>query len=378
MKDQKAGASATRPAGTFLKVGFVAIFAVLVGVLAFRLLFDAEEAGVGSRPKHVPVQLTAQQETNLPLWGQKIARLMSEDLGEELSQMHDYGAIAELTLEGTDGKEVHRTLDRMMKSAVTHKAGGFLAGTVGHPAHFLRVCTRAGFPAVTLRVRYGDQQFSYVDVLVQPAGDEFKIVDIYDYLKGARRTEDFRYAMVPVLVTQDSQGISTWLKNWNMQKSDAEYLMSLFKARIKGVDDDILMACDGAPEHMRSNKIVIFTRCQALQRLTLVNPRYERLYFEALKNLPPMPGTPHVLELLLIPKLLAAADYQTADDAMEKVMSVIGEDAQLMCMRAEIKWHLMDTEAAKALLRRAQELEPGLPLLQEMKQQLQFSRKSEC
>ncbi|OYW75149.1 MAG: hypothetical protein B7Z37_14710 [Verrucomicrobia bacterium 12-59-8] len=292
--------------------------------------------------------------------------------------MHDYDAIAGLVLEGIDGKEVRRKLDRTIRSAVTHNAGGFLAQACGYPAHFLRVCTRAGFPAVTLRVHFEDQLYSYWDVLLQPDGDQFKIADIYNYFNGGCRTEDFRCTMAPVLIAQNLKGISTWLENWNLKQSDAEYLTSLLKAKSKGVDEDILTVCDQAPEHLRSNRLVYFIRGQALRKLKMANPRYEQLYFESLQNPPPMPGTPHALELLLIPKLLAASDYQTADDAMEKVMAVIGDDAYLICMRAEIKNNLGNPAAAKELLRMAHKLEPDLPLLKELMQELQLKLKNEC
>jgi predicted Zn-dependent protease len=123
---------------------------------------------------------------------------------------------------------------------------------------------------------------------------------------------------------------------------------------------------------MRDNRLVFFSRTQALQRLSLSNPRYERLYFESLQNPPAMPDTPQVLELLLVPKLLAASDYPAADAAMEKVMAVIGDDAQLLCMRAEIKFQRKEMVAAKALLQKAAELEPDLPLLEELKRELKF------
>jgi predicted Zn-dependent protease len=184
--------------------------------------------------------------------------------------------------------------------------------------------------------------------------------------------------MAPLLIAQKSKGISTWLENWNVKQSDAEYLASLLEAKSDGIEEDILTVCDQAPEHLRGNRLVYFARSQALQKLKIVNPRYEQLYFDALQKPPPMLGAPHVLELLLIPKLLAASDYQTADDVMEKIMSVIGDDAYLMCIRAEIKNKLGDPAAAKELLRQAHNLEPELPLLQELKRELQFKVKNEC
>ena len=378
MSDQKTGVPASRTVGIFFRAGVLVFMAVLTGVLVCRLFFEDEERDATPQWKHEAIQLTQKQEANLPVWGRKIARMISEDLGEELSQMHDYDAIAGLVLEGIDGNEVRRTLDRTIRSAVTHDAGGFLAQACGHPAHFLRVCTRAGFPAVTLRVHYENQLFGYLDVLLQPAGDQFKIADIYSYFSGACRTEDFRCTMAPVLIAQKSKGISTWLESWNLKKSDAEYLTSLLNAKRDGIEEDILTVCDQAPEHLRGNRLVYFARSQALQKLKIANPRYEPLYFEALQNPPPMAGAPHVLELLLIPKLLAASDFQTADDAMAKVMAVIGDDAYLMCMRAEIKNNLGDPAAAKDLLRQAHNLEPDLPVLQELKQDLQFKLKNEC
>jgi hypothetical protein len=346
--------------------------------LAYRLFFEDDGEDATSIRKHEAIQLTAQQQASLPAWGRKMARMLSEDLGEDLSRMHDYDAIAERALEGIDGKEVRRTLDRTMRSAVTLNAGGFLSQACGHPAHFLRVCTRAGFPAVTLRVHYENTFFAYLDVLLLPSADQFKIVDIYSYFSGACRSEDFRCTMAPLLIAEKSEGISTWLENWNLKKTDAEYLAALLRARREGIEEDILTVCDQAPEHLRGNRLVYFARSQALQKLKIANPRYEPLYFEALQHPPPMPGTPHVLELLLIPKLLAASDYQTADDAMEKVMAVIGDDAYLMCMRAEIKSNLGDPAAAKELLRQAHDLEPDLPLLRELKQEIQFKLKNEC
>jgi hypothetical protein len=378
MSDNKKDAPAKRPLSHMLKLAGLAVLAVLAGILAFRVFLDAGDTEPPAKRQNEPILLTALQEKALPAWGNKMARLLSDGLGEDLSQMHDYEAIAEITLEGTDGEEVRRDLNRLIRSAVTRKAGGFLASATGYPARFLRVCTRAGFPAVTLRVHYGNQLVSYLDVLLQPADDNFKIVDVYDYLTGARRTENFRCTMAPFLIAKDSQIISKWLENWKMQKSDAEYIISLFKARLRGLDEDALTVCDQAPEHMRNNRLVFFTRCQALQHLTLSNARYERLYFEALQSPPSMPDTQHVLELLLIPKLMAEADYQTADDAMEKVMTVIGDDAYLMCRRAEIKFQLEDIAAAKALLKQAQRLEPTLPLLQELKQKRRFSNKNGC
>ncbi len=378
MSDQKTGVPASRTAGIFFRAGALVFLAVLSGVLVYRLFFEDDEKDPTPLWKHEAIHLTQQQEANLPDWGRKIARMISEDLGEDLSQMHDYDAVAGLVLEGIDGKEVRRKLDRSIRSAVTHNAGGFLAQACGYPAHFLRVCTRAGFPAVTLRVHFEDQLFGYLDVLLLPAGDQFKIADLYSYFTGDCRTENFRCTMAPLLIAQKSKGISTWLENWNLKKSDAEYLASLLNARSEGIEEDILTVCDQAPEHLRGNRLVYFARSQALQKLTLTNPRYDQLYFEALRNPPPMPGTPHVLELLLIPKLLAASDYQTADDAMEKVMSVIGDDAYLMCMRAEIKNNLGDPAAAKELLRQAHKLEPELPLLKDLKQELQLKLKNEC
>ena len=358
--------------------GILLLLAVLTGVLVYRLFFEDDYPAPAIKPRPQAVQLTQQQQASLPGWGRKIASLSSEDKGAELSQMHDRDAIAGLVLDGIDGKEVRRTLNEAIRFAVSYKAGGFLAPICGHPVHFLRVCTRAGFPAITLRVDYENQFIGYMDVLLQTAGDQFKIIDVYSYLSGEFRTEDFRCNMVPVFIARGSEVISKWLDNWNLKKADAEYLLRLIKARRTDEQEDILAVCDQAPEHLRRNRLVFFTRIRALQRLALINPRYERLSFEALQNPPPMPDTPHVLELLLVPKLMAASDYQTADDAMEKVMAVIGDDAHLMCLRAEIKFNLMDMEAAKDLLRKAAELEPDLPLLQEMKRELKFPQKREC
>lgn len=371
MSDQKSARAASQTAGLLFLV-------LLAGVWGFRQYYAGDKKEPLAIRKREDILLTPQQEAALPAWGRKIARMLSENQGEEISRLHDCDAIVALTVEGIDDRETRRLLERVTKSAVTAKAGGFLAKETGQSAHFLRVCTRAGFPAVTLRMNYGSGSFAYMDVLLQPAGDQFRLVDLYDYLKGTRRTEDVLYAMVPLLIAQKSHPDSEWLEKWGLKKSDAEYLISLLKAKIKGQDEDVLTVCDQAPEHMRSNRLVFFSRYQALQRLAIVNPRYERLYFESLQNPPAILDTPHVLELLLVPKLMAASDYPIADAAVEKVMTVIGEDAQLICLRAEIKFHLMDMDAAKALLRRANELEPDLPLLQELKHELRFPQKSEC
>lgn len=363
--------------GASLIIGVVLLFA-LAGVLVYRLFYEDDYPAPPIRPRPKAVQLTQQQEASLSEWGRKIASLASEDLGQELSPMHDRDAIAALVLDGIDGKEVRQTLDEAIRFAVSYKAGGFLAQACGHPVHFLRVCTRAGFPAVTLRVDYENGLIGYMDVLLQPAGRQFKIIDVYNYLSGECRTEDFRCNMVAFFVARHSEIISKWLDSWNLKKEDAEYLLLLIKARRKGDEEEILAVCDQAPGHLRNNRLVFFTRTQVLQRLSISNPRYERLSFEAMQNPPRMPENPHVLELMLIPKLLASFDYQTADDAVGKVMAVIGDDAYLMCLRAEIKFNLMDMEAARALLRRAAELEPDLPLLEEKKRELKFPQKSEC
>ncbi len=357
-----------------VRAGLLLLLVVLTGVLVFRIWAGKAEPKkeAATAPVDRAVHLTPQQEAYLPIWGREIARMLSENQGEEISRLHDYDAIVALTVEGIDDWEMRRQLDRATKFAVTAKAGGFLAKETGQSARFLRVCTRAGFPAVTLRMSYGIQQFAYMDVLLQPAGEQFRIVDLYDYVKGTRRTEDVSYAMVPLLISQKPQHESKWLEKWNLKKSDADYLVSLLKAKIKGMDEDVLTVCDQAPESMRDNRLVFFSRTQALQRLSLSNPRYERLYFESLQNPPAMPDTPQVLELLLVPKLLAASDYPAADAAMEKVMAVIGDDAQLLCMRAEIKFQRKEMVAAKALLQKAAELEPDLPLLEELKRELKF------
>lgn len=377
MSELRLGTPTNKTARAFVIVAVV-ILSALAGVLVYRLFYEDDYPAPAVKPRPKAVQLTPQQEAILPEWGRQIARLSSEDKWQELSQMHDRDAIAALVLDGIDGKEVRRTLDEAIRFAVSYKTGGFLAPACGHPVHFLRVCTRAGFPAVTLRIDYENPFIGYMDVLLQPAGEQFKIIDVYSYLSGECRTEDFRCNMVPVFIARNLEGISNWLDNWNLRKSDAEYLLTLIKARRKEEEEEILAVCDQAPDHLRRNRLVFFTRIKALQRLSLNNPRYERLSFEALLNPPPMPNTPHVLELLLVPKLLAAADYQTADDAMEKVMAVIGDDAHLMCMRAEIKFKLGELEAARALLRRAAELEPDLSLLREMKRELKFPQKNEC
>lgn len=371
MSHQTSGRTHSRSAGILARAATLLILVVLTVVLVIRLLQKHPEGGEPRlEAKTVVIHLTKMQEAALPAWGRKIAEMLSTDQGEELSQLHDYEAITALTVEGIDGQDERRLVERAMRNAVTAKAGGFLAKEVGQSAHFLRVCTRAGFPAATVRMTYGSRQFAYMDVLLRPVGDQFRIVDLYDYLKGTRRTEEVRYAMAPMMIAQQSQPSSAWLQKMNLNKSDADYLVLLMKARIRGTDEDVLTACDQAPEHMRDNRLVFFPRTQVLQRLSITNPRYEQLYFESLQNPPPMPDTPHVLDLLLVPKLIDASDYPKADAAMEKVMSVIGEDAQLMCMRAEIKVELKDMDAAKALLQRAAELEPELPLLHEVKKGL--------
>ncbi|MCX6847529.1 MAG: hypothetical protein NTY98_01275 [Verrucomicrobia bacterium] len=354
------------------KAGLLLLLVVLTGALVYLILAGKAEPKkeVSTAPVDRAVHLTPHHEAYLPIWGREIARMISENRGEEISRLHDYDAIVALTVEGIDDWEMRRLVERATKSAVTAKAGGFLANETGQSAHFLRVCTRAGFPAVTLRMNYGIQQFAYMDVLLQPAGEHFRIVDLYDYVKGTRRTEDVRYAMVPLLISQKPQSDSKWLEKWNLGKSEAEYLVSLLKAKIKGMDEDVLTVCDQAPESMQNNRQVFFSRTQALQRLSLSNPRYEQLYFESLQNPPAMPDTPHVLELLLVPKLLAASDYPGADAAVQKVMAVIGDDAQLLGMLAEIKLKCNELVAAKALLQKAAELEPDLPLLEELKREL--------
>lgn len=361
-------------AGIMARAGLLLLLVVLTGVLVCRILAGKAEPKkeTSTAPVDRAVHLTPQQEAYLPICGREIARMISENQGEEISRLHDYDAIVALAVEGIDDWEMRRLLERATKFAVTAKAGGFLAKETGQSARLLRVCTRAGFPAVTLRMNYGIQQFAYMDVLLQPAGEQFRIVDLYDYVKGTCRTEDVRYAMVPLLISQKPQHESKWLEKWNLKKSDADYLVSLLKAKIKGMDEDLLTVCDQAPASMRDNRLVFFSRTQALQRLSLSNPRYERLYFESLQNPPAMPDTPHVLELLLVPKLLAASDYPAADAALEKVMAVIGDDAQLLCMRAEIKFQRKEMVAAKALLQKAAELEPDLPLLEELNRELKF------
>lgn len=358
------------------KAGLLLLLVVLTGVLVCLILAGKAKTKTeaATAPFDREVHLTPQQEAYLPIWGREIAHMISDNQGEEISRLHDYDAIVALTVEGIEDWEMRRMVERATKSAVTAKAGGFLAKETGQSARFLRVCRRAGFPAVTLRMNYGIQQFAYMDVLLQPGGEQFRIVDLYDYVKGTRRTEDVRYAMIPLLILQKPQSDPKWLEKWNLEKSDAEYLVTLLKSKIKGMDEDVLTVCDQAPESMRNNRLVFFSRTQSLQRLSLSNPRYERLYFESLQNPPAMPDTPHVLELLLVPKLLAASDYPAADAALQKVMAVIGDDAQLMCMRAEIQLQRKEMVAAKALLQKAAELEPDLPLLDELKHELNSPR----
>ena len=314
----------------------------------------AVAAAAAARPKLPP--LTAAQKASATKFGRLLVVAINSRSEASLEEMTDLETFADRTLAGLYGPESSfRT--GYLKGLKKNK-GGLMAQMLGTRPKLLRVTERDGYPALTVRLTTDRGGVNYVDFLIRPAGESFKVVDIFTYLYGMMGSEDSRQAIV--LLQNQNPGLAALVLGLKTaSKADGEALLS-FMTNLKKHDYKTdVKAYEALPPALRRSRTAYIAYLTTLQHL-IDQPDYDKAYQTALESATDILGPDSATDLLLFDLNLMKKNYKAAQQGIARVLLKVGDDAKLYQMEGVAAIRAHDLEAAERCLAAGEKLEPDL------------------
>lgn len=341
-----------------VSIGVMAVFvAPSLGALndSAKAELERRQARAKREAAPQPKPLSARERRALRGFGREVEEALNAGDTARLAHCEDADALADRVFDGLPEAVPARARHR----AAFQEKGGWLEalGIAGLKAKFLREREREGLPAVLLRLQKEDEQVAYVDLMVRPAGNGFRVVDVYTYLNGSTVSREER--KLRALEMSHGEDLSQLGEIFELPGIDATALVRLeiLQAAINRKQwQDVLRICDRLPLAVQKQKPFFLPRLCALRELGQeggeeIGPQY----VAALRVAPAILGKDSTSDLQLKDELLALKDCQGADECLQRVDAVVGGDPYLKVLRAECRLWLGDDTGALALADQAQE-----------------------
>ena len=299
--------------------------------------------------------LTAEQKARARQFGILLVNALNSKSASSVKDMTDLTAAADRVLTGFTVSPKSR--QEFIKDLKENQAG-IMSRFLGSHARVLRLTERAGQPALTLRLSPGRGSVSYADVLLRADGDTFKVVDIFDYHIGSLTSAEVRQAMV-LMQSKDKGAMGRLLgldKVGEQEVAMVEGIVDkLHKRDFKGV----LTTYDAMPQALRKTRTAFVPYLTALENLQLEGGHAEA-YAAALESAGEILGKNSTTDLMLFELHILHEEYSAAQQCMDRVRLVIGEDAKLYQLQGMAAIRAGDLATAEHCLVAAEKLEPEL------------------
>lgn len=351
----------------------IALVAIAAAIAVPAYTMARKKALEAKHPLPVVAPLTEAGKERAMQFARKVSTALNEGDKGTISAFMDFDVITERSFAGMD---VAPGTKEEFKQSFGQKSGGLLAQVLeARPkARPLRVHTRDGYPAATLRLRMPGGGVSYVDLLLLPDGDSFKILDLFTYTFANYSTEEARHAMMMVQ-SLGSDTLSRWLGVKLKDRKTAEQLVSLSRLAAEKNSKALLRVHEQLPPELQRQRSVFILKVQALMALQGgAEPQYEAPYLEALESARGILGEGSAIDLLLLDLYFLKKDYAAAQNCARNGLKAVGPDAYLYLLQGFSAVRAKDLEGAAACLKSAEEIEPEMNDLVDLRLQLRAVR----
>ncbi|MBL9144001.1 MAG: hypothetical protein JNM99_10000 [Verrucomicrobiaceae bacterium] len=351
----------------------VAALLLIVGVLAALAIpafLNVQERARKIKVAQVeaakpPPPLDDSQQQRAIKFAEQLASDVAAEKLEAMSACVDYEAMTERVFAGGSFPSDAR---QGFISGMKEKKGGLLAQLAGSTMKMLRFHQRDGFPALTMRVLPTGGGVNYIDLLVKPHGDTFKVVDMFGYLFGSYSSTDARQAMV-LMLEQDASLLSKALGIKGGDRQSMDLLLNMFRQMGNGDLRSVQNTYEKLPDAVKKSRPAFVANLQALQSLQN-EPVYSEIYAHVLEIAPAVLGKDSATDLLLVDLYSIRKDFTGVQNCIQNVLKAVGEDAYLYNLSGMAAIQAGDFKSAAKSLAAAKKIEPNLVSLVDLELQV--------
>lgn len=347
-----------------LLAGIGLFLAVVLGLFVPAIVRAREKAArmraesVPETPAAAPAPLsTAQEEQAMAFAHELASRAGDDDLGW-ISRHLDIDAYVRRCIETLPRQTLFRT--QLYKDLRT-TPGGFFASLACTGLHPKRFHYREGHPAVVVRFE-PDEGVGFVDLILRPEKDSFRIIDVFSYANGRTLSADMRETL-SLLLGPDPETLRRLLGVTKLDKADADQLASFMNSLGEEDWTAVLVRYKALTPELRRVRTVHLGHIVALQRRTGDDPKISELYAKALAESADILGPESISGLLGVDLHTMRGEYAEVIRCVDSVTAVVGPDAHLQLLRANANVAAGKLGEAEADIRRGLELEPEFTAL---------------
>ncbi len=377
---KESGGEATANIGATIGIWVLGIgLPILLGYFLITKVFMREEP-MAKNP-FPPAELTRDQLAACETWARQLALDLTEGRQDDVHKAVLYDALVYRTQVAFHaGRDIRYFVRDQVNALISTQVPGIfsqvLMGADRIPTQVLRLSKRAGYPCVTLRTMPKAERLLYYDLLVHASGNEFKIVDLYDWTFGVYASEVARRTVLIEMPT-DLKSLKPWQTVFGEDVDQTDVL------KLKGLlQEDILHrpsaldTIDTLGATARKAPDIYSMELKALVKLNdagTTQPRVDRLT-ALLENPPLHEGHEVVTGVLLSEILQKAGKLPEAEAALRKAGKLIGGDAMIHVINGQRKLAAGDVPGADLCAREAAKENPKLPELGALRSQIEAKK----
>ncbi len=322
-----------------------------------------------------PPPLNEAQKERLVVFGNELAEALSQKDAAKVMAMQDSEGFCTRVFEKIPaGMPNVADMRRGFMNGIKQREGGWLWSAMSGEVHFLRLRERVGYPAVLLRIKTPEGAVSYVDALVKPEGDGFRVVDMFNYIFASTASEESRNVLAVMLSKSAGGGLAALLGTLHLDEKNAEILVSINEATRAGNMVEVLRICDGLPAKLKTQRTFFLLRLQALMAVNTTG-KYDEQYKEALRAAPEILGKDSTTDLLMVDLLFMDNDFKGADDCLKRLNDIIGGDPYLTFLRGGAHMQMKDYAGVLALADQVAKEDPTMAEVVDLRLAVHLARK---
>ncbi len=322
-----------------------------------------------------PAPLDEAQKDGLVVFGSELAEALSEkDAAKVMAMQDSEGFCARVFEKIPAGMPNVADMRRGFMNGIKKREGGWLWSAMSGDVHFLRTRERLGYPAVLLRIKTAEGAVSYVDALVRPEGEGFRVVDMFNYVFASTASEESRNVLAVMLSKSAGGSLGALFGTLHLDEKNAAILVSINDATRAGNMAEVLRICDGLPPELKTQRIFFILRLQALMGVNSTG-KYDQQYKEALRAAPEILGKDSTTDLLMVDLMFMENDFKGADDCLKRLDDIIGGDPYLKFLRGGAHLQMKDYAGVLQLADEAAKEDPTMADVVDLRIGVHLARK---
>lgn len=361
-------------------IGGVVVLGAVLAALAIPAYQRIQQMAQEMKNKQTPAlqpppPLNEGQKQGLMVFGNELAEALSEKDAAKVMAMQDSEEFCTRVFEKIPtGIPNVADMRRGFMNGIKKREGGWLWSAMSGDVHFLRLRERVGYPAVLLRIKTPEGAVSYVDALVRPEGESFRVVDMFNYIFASTASEESRNVLAVMLSKSAGGGLAALLGTQQLDEKNADILVSINEATRAGNMVEVLRICDGLPPELKTQRSFFIFRLQALMAVNSTG-KYDQQYKEALRAAPGILGEDSTTDLLMVDLLFMDNDFKGADDCLKRLDDIIGGDPYLKFLRGGAHLQMKDYAGVLALADAAAKEDPTMAEVVDLRIGVHLARK---